>query len=76
VPPTLSTTYQPARDLGYLLHEHPARMQEFSLLFGRVHVFYPEAGDALWRSSRFSATDLTVRVQGVVATALFGMDPM
>ena len=42
---TISTTYQPATDLGYLLHKNPARMQEFSLPFGRAHVFYPEATD-------------------------------
>lgn len=40
---TITTTYQPATDLGYLLHKHPARMQSFSLSFGRAHVFYPEA---------------------------------
>ncbi len=40
---TITTTYQPATDLGYLLHKNPARMQSFALSFGRVHVFYPEA---------------------------------
>ena len=40
---TISTTYSPATDLGYLLHKHPARMQSFSLTFGQAHVFYPEA---------------------------------
>lgn len=40
---TLSTTYQPASDLGYLLHKHPARVQTFDLAFGQAHVFYPEA---------------------------------
>ena len=40
---TISTTYSPATDLGYLLHKHPARMQSFSLNFGQAHVFYPEA---------------------------------
>ncbi len=42
---TISTTYKPATDLGYLLHKNPARMQDFSLPFGRAHVFYPEATD-------------------------------
>ena len=41
---TISTTYSPATDLGYLLHKHPARMQSFGLSFGQAHVFYPEAG--------------------------------
>ena len=39
----ISTTYSPATDLGYLLHKHPARMQSFTLTFGKAHVFYPEA---------------------------------
>ncbi|MCE2415019.1 3' terminal RNA ribose 2'-O-methyltransferase Hen1 [Candidatus Poribacteria bacterium] len=40
---TISTTYSPATDLGYLLHKHPARIQSFGLPFGQAHVFYPEA---------------------------------
>jgi 3' terminal RNA ribose 2'-O-methyltransferase Hen1 len=39
---TLSTTHQPASDLGYLLHKHPDRCQSFDLSFGKAHVFYPE----------------------------------
>ena len=39
---TLSTTYQPTSDLGYLLHKHPEHVQSFSLNFGQAHVFYPE----------------------------------
>jgi 3' terminal RNA ribose 2'-O-methyltransferase Hen1 len=42
---TISTTHQPATDLGYLLHKHPARCQTFELTFGQAHVFYPEAND-------------------------------
>ena len=40
---TISTTHQPATDLGYLLHKHPDRSQIFKLSFGRVHVYYPQA---------------------------------
>src|SRR5207249_1436222 len=40
---TVSTSHQPATDLGYLLHKNPARVQSFPLSFGQVHVFYPEA---------------------------------
>jgi 3' terminal RNA ribose 2'-O-methyltransferase Hen1 len=40
---TITTTYQPATDLGYLLHKHPSHVQSFSLSFGQGHVFYPEA---------------------------------
>lgn len=40
---TLTTTYEPATDLGYLLHKNPARMQTEELSVGKAHVFYPEA---------------------------------
>ena len=40
---TISNTYQPATDLGFLLHKSPYRAQSFELSFGSAHVFYPEA---------------------------------
>ena len=40
---TISTTYQPATDLGFLVHKNPLRFQSFNLPFGRADVFYPEA---------------------------------
>ena len=40
---TLTTTHQPATDIGYLLRKNPSRAQSFSLTFGQAHVFYPEA---------------------------------
>ncbi len=42
---TLTTTYSPATDLGYLLAQNPARVQSFDLAFGRAVVFYPEANE-------------------------------
>lgn len=42
---TVTTTHQPATDLGYLLHKHPDRVQEFKQGFGTATVFYPEASD-------------------------------
>ena len=42
---TISTTYQPATDLGFLLHKHPERCQSFELSFGQAHVFYPEVSE-------------------------------
>jgi 3' terminal RNA ribose 2'-O-methyltransferase Hen1 len=42
---TITTTYRPATDLGYLLHKNPARAQEAELAFGRAHLFYPEADE-------------------------------
>ena len=40
---TITTTHQPATNLGYLLHKNPARLHSFELSFGQAHVFYPEA---------------------------------
>lgn len=43
---SISTTHQPATDLGFLLGKHPDRCQRYELAYGAAHVFYPEAGDA------------------------------
>lgn len=40
---SITTTHQPATDLGYLLHKHPDKAQSFRLTFGQAHVFYPVA---------------------------------
>jgi 3' terminal RNA ribose 2'-O-methyltransferase Hen1 len=40
---TITTTHQPATDLGYLLYKNPSKFQTFDLTFGKAHVFYPEA---------------------------------
>ena len=42
---TVTTTHVPATDLGYLLHKHPDRVQQFSRSFGTATVFYPEASE-------------------------------
>ncbi|HSU37350.1 MAG TPA: 3' terminal RNA ribose 2'-O-methyltransferase Hen1 [Propionibacteriaceae bacterium] len=39
---TVTTTHEPATDLGYLLHKHPGRHQSFPVSVGVAHVFYPE----------------------------------
>jgi len=38
---TITTTHQPATDLGYLLHKNPGRLQTAELSMGKAHVFYP-----------------------------------
>ncbi len=43
---TVSTTHVPATDLGFLLHKHPDRVQEFTQPFGTATVFYPEATES------------------------------
>lgn len=40
---TLTTTHEPATDLGYLLHKNPGAVRSVDMWFGRAHVFYPEA---------------------------------
>lgn len=39
---TLSTTHEPATDLGFLLHKNPERVHTTEMSFGAVHVVYPE----------------------------------
>ena len=39
---TITTTHQPANELGYLLHKHPERFQSFDMSFGKAHVYYSE----------------------------------
>ncbi|MGI8683905.1 MAG: 3' terminal RNA ribose 2'-O-methyltransferase Hen1 [Acidimicrobiales bacterium] len=40
---TISTTHDPATDLGFLLHKNPARAHTTELPFGRAHVVFTEA---------------------------------
>ena len=42
-----TVTYQGnhTQDLGFLLHKHPERAQQFSLSYGKAYVFYPEVSD-------------------------------
>jgi 3' terminal RNA ribose 2'-O-methyltransferase Hen1 len=42
---TLSTTMPAAADLGYLVHKHPDRAQQFDLPVGIAHVVWPEVSD-------------------------------
>ena len=43
---SISTTYKPATDLGYLLHKNPARYHQTPLGFGIAHMFYSEASES------------------------------
>ncbi|MGH8881800.1 MAG: 3' terminal RNA ribose 2'-O-methyltransferase Hen1, partial [Stackebrandtia sp.] len=40
---TITTTGEPADELGYLLHKHPDKVQAFGQSFGTATVFYPES---------------------------------
>jgi 3' terminal RNA ribose 2'-O-methyltransferase Hen1 len=40
---TVTTTREPATDLGYLLVKHPDRVHSFDVSTGTAHLFFPEA---------------------------------
>lgn len=42
---TITTTHNPASDLSYLLHKHPAKVQQAELSGGIAHVFYTEVSE-------------------------------
>jgi len=61
---TISTTYSPASDLGFLLHKNPARLQTFDLSFGKAHVFYPQATGAICTVGLLLDVDVIGGVRG------------
>ncbi|KPM52046.1 methyltransferase type 12 [Frankia sp. R43] len=61
---TVSTTYQPATDLGFLLHKHPDRVHRFDTAAGQAHVFYPEATDARCTAALLLEVDPVGLVRG------------
>jgi 3' terminal RNA ribose 2'-O-methyltransferase Hen1 len=67
---TITTTYQPATDLGYLLHKNPERVQSFSLSFGQAHVFYPEASAERCTAALLLDVDPVYLVRGTNEMAL------
>ena len=70
---TITTTYRPATDLGYLLHKNPARCQEFELSFGKAHVFYPQADEDQCTAAKGTSSSfrhgLRSKVQGGAKSA-------
>ncbi|MFF8862995.1 3' terminal RNA ribose 2'-O-methyltransferase Hen1 [Streptomyces sp. NPDC015139] len=48
---------QPATDLGFLLHKHPDKVQQFSTSYGTAHVFYPEADERHCTAALLLETD-------------------
>jgi hypothetical protein len=44
---TITTTHNPATDLGFLLHKNPSRCQSFKMPFGIAYVFYPNATEEI-----------------------------
>ena len=66
---TITTTHQPATDLGYLLHKHPERAQAFDLSCGTAHVFYPEASSESYTAALLPETDLIKLKRGTSASS-------
>ena len=61
---TLTSTHQPATDLGYLLHKNPARVQTEELSFGKAYVFYPEAEEQRCTAAILLEVDPVALVRG------------
>ncbi|WP_318306193.1 3' terminal RNA ribose 2'-O-methyltransferase Hen1 [Amycolatopsis solani] len=61
---TITTTRNPATDLGFLLHKHPAKAQTVALSAGTAHVFYPEAGPERCTAALFVEIDPVGLVRG------------
>lgn len=66
---TITTTHQPASDLGYVLMKHPERVQQFSLPFGTAHVFYPHVSDERTTAALLLDIDPVGLVRGAGASA-------
>lgn len=68
---TISTNQRPATDLGFLLHKHPDRHQQFDLSFGTAHVFYPEANEEKCTMALMLDVDPVGMVRGKRADQFF-----
>src|SRR5712691_1816587 len=61
---TLSTTYRPATDLGFLLYKNPDAVRSVVLGFGTAHVFYPEATEERCTAALLLDVDPIALVRG------------
>jgi 3' terminal RNA ribose 2'-O-methyltransferase Hen1 len=61
---TITTTREPATDLGFLLHKHPDRLQSFDVSTGVAHVFYPEASPVRCTAALLLEVDPIALVRG------------
>jgi 3' terminal RNA ribose 2'-O-methyltransferase Hen1 len=66
---TIATTYEPATDLGYLLHKNPARRHDAALSFGTAHLFYPQASDRRCCAALMLSVDPVGLVRGASGPA-------
>jgi 3' terminal RNA ribose 2'-O-methyltransferase Hen1 len=61
---TITTTREPATDLGFLLHKHPDRLQSFNVSSGVAHIFYPEATSGRCTAALLLEVDPIALVRG------------
>ena len=61
---TVTTTVEPATDLGFLLHKNPAHAQVFEQSFGRAHVVYPVASASRCTAALMLEVDAIDLVRG------------
>ena len=66
---TVTTTHEPATDLGFLLHKHPGRVQTYAQPAGVAHVFYPEAGEQRCTAALLLEVDPVGLVRGRKGTS-------
>jgi 3' terminal RNA ribose 2'-O-methyltransferase Hen1 len=57
---TITTTCEPATDLGFLLHKHPDKVQAF----GAAHVFFPEASQTRCTAALLLEVDPVALIRG------------
>ena len=70
---TVTTTCEPATDLGFLLHKNPERAQAFDQSYGRAHVIYPEAGPTRCTAALLLEIDPVELVRGTKGRTDFAL---
>jgi len=72
---TLTTTHEPATDLGFLLHKHPDRVHHADLAYGSATVFFPEASSRRCTAALLLEVDPVglVKARGNRATEAFSL---
>lgn len=67
----MTTTAEPATDLGHLLHKHPDKAQQFPVAAGTAHVFYPVATESECTAALLLDVDPIGLVRGRHATGQY-----
>jgi len=72
---TVTTTHEPATDLGFLLHKHPDRVHQANLAYGSATVFFPEASEQRCTAALLLEVDPIglVKARGNRATEAFSL---